>query len=100
MPVFGQLNSSLTVQQIQSKLKALALAFSDLEDAYQWVSAYAPADLEAAPLSWDANDAQDVLNALADAHNLYQTALGVTGFPTAQLPYNFTASMRVVMGPR
>lgn len=98
--MFGQLNPALTVQQVQAKLVALRSAFEDLENVYQWTSAYALADLEAAPLSLSASDAQDLLNAIADAHDLYQTALGTTGFPTATLPYNFFASMRMITGAR
>ena len=100
MAVFGQLNASLVVQQMQQKLSALLEAFEDCDNAYQWLSAYAAGDLEEAPLSFDAGDAQAILNAFADVHDLYQTAQGTTGFPTAELPYNFLASMRVVMGPR
>ena len=100
MAVFGQLNPSSVVNQLQQKLAVLFKAFEDLEDAYQWSSAYSLSDLEGAPFSFPAADAQDILNALADAHDLYQTALGTAGFPTATLPYNFTASMRVITGPR
>ena len=100
MAMFGQLNASMTVQQVQQKLSALFQAFEDLENVYQWLSAYAVADLEAAPLNLPAADAQAILNAAADAHDLYMTALGTTGFPTAALPYNFCASMRAVNGAR
>ena len=71
MATFGQLNAGTVVSQLQNKFAALFRAMEDLEDAYQWSSAYALADLEAAPLSLSAADAQSVLNALADAHDLY-----------------------------
>lgn len=100
MAVFGQLNPSSVVNQLQMQFAALFTALHDLEDSYQWSAAYSLSDLEGAPFSFTAADAQDILNALADAHDLYQTALGTTGFPTATLPYNFTASMRVVTGTR
>jgi len=94
--VFGQLNPSTVVNQIQMKLSALFSALEDLEGDYQWSSAYSLSDFEAPPFSFSASDAQAVFNALADAHDLYQTALGTTGFPTATLPYDFLASMRAV----
>lgn len=100
MPIFGGLNQVQVTNQIANKLAALIAAFEDLENTYQWCSAYALADLEAAPLSYAAADGQDILNALADAHDLWMTAQGTTGFPTAVLPYPFTASMRVIVGPR
>lgn len=98
--MFGQLNAGMTVTQLQQKFSTLFSAMEDLEDAYQWVSAYAAGDLEGPPLNLDPGDAQAVLNALADAHDLYQTALGTAGFPLAQTPYNFLASMRVITGAR
>lgn len=100
MAVFGQLNPSSVVNQLQMKISALFKAFEDLEDSYKWSSAYSLSDLEGAPFSFSSADAQDILNALADAHDLYMTALGTSGFPLATPPYNFTASMRVVTGPR
>lgn len=100
MAVFGQLNPSSVVNQLQMQFSALFKAFEDLEGSYRWASAYALSDLEAAPFSFPAADAQDILNALADVHSLYQTALGTAGFPAATLPYNFTASMRMITGPR
>ncbi len=98
--MFGQLNPSLTAQQIQQKLDALFTAFEELERAYLWSAAYSLTDFENPPLSYASDDGQDILNALADAHDLYQTALGTGGFPTATLPYNFTASMLKLIGPR
>jgi hypothetical protein len=98
--MFGQLNPSVSVQQVQQKLDALFTAFEELERSYRWSAAYALSDFEAAPFSFSASDGQDILNALADAHDLYQTALGTTGFPTATPPYNFTASMLKLTGPR
>lgn len=100
MAMFGQLNTIDFVQQITRELAALRQAFEAVESTYQWASAYALSDFEAAPLSLSAGDGQDVLNALADAHDLWETAQGTVGWPTATLPYNFMASMRVITGPR
>jgi hypothetical protein len=98
--MFGQLNPGTTATLISQKLAALRDAFEDIEDVYQWMSAYTLSDLEAPPLAMDPDDAQAILNALADAHDLYQTGLGTTGFPTATPPYNFFASMRMITGAR
>src|SRR5215472_5950706 len=100
MPMFDQLNPTLSVQQIQQKLDALFTAFEELERAYQWSAQYTLTDFENPPFSFSSAAGQAILNALADAHDLYQTAIGTTGFPTATLPYNFTASMLGVTGPR
>lgn len=100
MPMFGQLSSSMTVGQAQQKLAALRNAFEDAEAVYQWLSGYAAADLEAAPLNLDTADAIALLSAFADVHDLWMTAQGTTGFPTAPLPYNFFASMRAITGAR
>lgn len=87
------------VNNAQAKLKALQRAFEDCEDFYQWLSAYGAADLEAAPIGLDADSAQALLNAFADAHQEYQVRTGAQGFPTATLPYSFIASQRAVIGP-
>jgi hypothetical protein len=100
MPMFGQLNSSQTVNIIQQKLVALRSAFEDCEDTYQWLSGYALADLEGAPLNLPSDDAQAILNAFADTHDLWMTSQGVAEFPTATLPYNFMASQRMIPGAR
>lgn len=100
MAMFGQLNSSITISQLQQKFAALFTALEDLEDAYLWCAAYAQADLEGPPLNLAAADAQMILNALADAHDYYQTGLGTPGFPLPALPYSFLASMRMITGAR
>jgi hypothetical protein len=100
MAMFGQLNAGQTLQQMQAKLSALVSSFEDCENVYQWLSAYSLNDLEAAPLSLPSGDAQDILNAFADVHNLWMTAQGTPGFPSATLPYNFTASQRMIIGAR
>ena len=100
MAVFGQLNPSSTVNQLQQQFSALFAALHELEDSYQWSSAYSLSDLEGPPFNFPTADAQAILNALADLHDLYMTALGTTGWPTATLPYNFTASMRAITATR
>jgi hypothetical protein len=100
MTMFGQLNATGTISQMQQQLAVLRKAFEDCEDTYQWLSAYALADLEGAPLDLPSGDAQAILNGFADMHNLWMTAQGITGFPTATLPYNFMASQRMITATR
>jgi hypothetical protein len=100
MAVFGQLSPGITINRLQTEFSALFTALEALEDSYQWASAYALSDLEGPPFNYPSGDAQAILNALADAHDLYETARGTAGFPLATLPYNFTASMRVISGVR
>lgn len=97
MPVFGGITQAYIVNNAQAKLAALRRALEDCENFYQWLSAYSLPDLEAAPLGMAAADAQDILNAFADAHGMYVLYTG--GTPAAQLPYNFGASQRAVTGP-
>lgn len=100
MTVFGMLDPSLTVMQIQQKFSALFSACEDLERAYLWISQNGLADLEGAPLNWTADNAQAILNALTDFNDWWQTGQGTAGFPLPALPYNFLASAREVTGPR
>lgn len=93
------ISADYIVNNAQAKLAALRRAFEDCEDFYQWLSAYAPADLEAAPVNMDSVSAQAIFNAFADVHQEYMTRRGTDGFPTATLPYNFSASQNVVIGP-
>lgn len=100
MAVFGQLDSSLTVLQIQQKFSVLFAACEDLERAYQWISQNSLADLEGPPLNWTAGDAQDIMNALTDFNDWFQTGQGTAGFPLPSLPYDFLTSAQTITGPR
>jgi len=98
--MFDELNPTQTIMQIQQHLAALRQAFEDCESDYQWASAYSLADFEASPLNMTPAGAQAILNALADAHQLWMTGQGTPGFPAATLPYNFMASMRMIDGTK
>lgn len=100
MAMFDQLNTIDQINQIQAELAALRKAFEAVESTYQWSTAYSLSDFENPPFSLSAAAGQDILNALADAHDLWMTAQGVVGWPTATLPYNFFASMRAITGSR
>lgn len=81
---------------VQTKLLALRQALNNVNDLYLWLSAYAQSDL--VTLGFTSADAQDILNAVADAHELYVLFTG-GGLGTYTLPYNFSASQRIVVGP-
>ena len=81
---------------VQTKLLALRSALNNVNDLYLWLSAYAQSDL--VTLGFTAADAADVFSAVADAHELYVLFTG-GGLGTYTLPFNFSASQRIVTGP-
>jgi hypothetical protein len=90
------------VNNAQSKLAALRDALIDCEQFYLWLTAYAAADLEAAPISMDSASATALFAAFADANALYQ--IYTTGQPPGTYPqpasdYVYASSQRVVIGP-
>ena len=87
------------VNYAQNKLINLRRALADCADFYEWLSSYAPQDLEAAPVSMDAASAQALFNAFADAAFLAALAEG-GDLGAHPLPYNFLTSVRVVIGPQ
>lgn len=96
------ITSQYVVNNTQSKLAALRAALLACEQEYQWLAGLSAADLEAAPVSLDATSAQAIMNALADAHALYQ--IWATGqppgtYPQASSAYVYATSARVVIGP-
>lgn len=98
MAVFGGITPQAVTTGAQARLMALRLALEAANDYYLWLSAYALSDLEAPPLNFSAGDGQAILNAFSDAHQLY---LAYTGSAiTPSLPYNFSASQRLIIGPQ
>lgn len=93
------ITASNVTSNAQARLMALRLALEAADDYYLWLSAYSAADLEAAPLSLDSASAQALLNAFADAHEMHTLFTG-GGLGSYTLPYNFSASMRVIIGPQ
>lgn len=90
------------INNAQAKLAALRNALEDAENFYQWLSAYAAADLEAAPVSMDAASATALFGAFADANALYQiysTGLPPSTYPQPASAYPYAASQRVIIGP-
>jgi hypothetical protein len=102
---FGGITQSNVFTSAQSRLMSLRLALEAGEDYYQWLSAYAAADLQGAPLSIAAADATALLTAFADAHGMYVAFNGgvpvaLTASGSVITPYNFSASMRKIIGPQ
>jgi hypothetical protein len=96
------ITEAYVVNNAQQKLSALRNALVDCEEFYQWLSAYAAADLEAAPISMDAASATALFSAFADANALYQiytTGQAPGTYPQVTGPYNYSASQRVIIGP-
>lgn len=93
------ISESNVTSNAQARLMVLRNALEEANNFYSWISAYTAADLEAAPLGLDAVSAQNLLNAFADAHELYVLYTG-GGLGTYTLPYNFSASMNVIIGPQ
>ena len=92
------------VNNAQAKLAALRNALHDCDNFYQWLTAYAAADLQAAPISMDSTSAQQLFAAFADADALYQlyTTGALASPPTGYVTpgtYKFGASQRTVIGP-
>ena len=87
------------VNYAQNKLINLRRALEDCADLNDWLSSYSTTDLEAAPVNMDADSAQALMNAFADA--AFLAALAEAGeLGDHPLPYNFLTSMRVVIGPQ
>ena len=93
------ITASNVTSNAQSRLMQLRYALEAANNYYLWLSAYAASDLEAAPLSLDAASAQALLNAFADAHELY-TLYNGGALGTYTLPFNFSASQSVIIGPQ
>jgi hypothetical protein len=97
MPMYAAgITSAYVNNNVQTKLLALRQALSNVNDLYLWLSAYAQSDL--VTLGFTAADAADIFNAVTDAHELYVLYTG-GGVGTYTLPYNFSASQRIVIGP-
>lgn len=96
MAIFGGITQAYVVNNAQAKLQALRRALEDVQDFHQWLAAYADTDLVA--LGFTQADADAVLSAFADASEL-ATLYNGGGLGAYTLPYNFSASQRIVIGP-
>ena len=96
MAIFGGITQAFITNNAQSRLAVLRRALEDCADFHAWLSAYADTDLVAAGFAQA--DADAILSAFADANELAVLYNGgVLG--TYTLPYNFSASSRIVIGP-
>ena len=96
MAIFGGITQAYVTNNAQAKLAALRRALEDAADLNQWLAAYSSADLVA--LGFTSADADAVKAALADANELYVLYNG-GALGSYTLPYNFSASQRMVIGP-
>lgn len=93
------ITESNVTSNAQARLMTLRYALESAENFYLWISNYSASDLEAAPLGLDSASAQALLNAFADAHELYNLYNG-GALGSYTLPYNFSASQSVIIGPQ
>lgn len=92
------LSAEFVVNHAQGKLTALRRALEDCADYAAWLDGLSADDLQAAPVSLDAASASALKSAFADAAKLAQLYNGGE-LGTYTLPYNFSASQRVIIGP-
>lgn len=92
----GALTQEAVTGNVQTALMGLRRALEDVTDLHTWIIAYSTGDLEA--LNFSAADAQAIFTALADAAKLADLYNG-GALGSYTLPYNFSASMRQVIGP-
>lgn len=103
MPIINASNMSASqiLAIVQEALSAHRAALIRLgEEIYPWTSGISAADLEAAPISMPAADANALLAAVADAHGEYliHTAGSDPNHPINP-PYTYAASQTAVLGP-
>jgi hypothetical protein len=96
MAIFGGISQAYVTNNAQAKLLALRRALEDVTDFHSWLAAYSSADLVA--LGFTAADAGAILSAFADASEL-ATLYNGGALGSYTLPYNFSASQRVITGP-
>lgn len=95
--MFGAISQAQVTASAQQKFTALRQALEDCADFYQWISAYTASDLSTA-LGFTSADATSLLTAAADANELASLYDG-GALGAYTLPYNFSASQRVIIGP-
>jgi hypothetical protein len=96
MPIFGPISQLSISANVQSELASLRRALEAVSSLYSWLTAYAVADLVA--VGYSQADAQSIFNAVTDANELNVLYNG-GGLGTYTLPYNFSASQRIIIGP-
>lgn len=102
MPIINAAGMSATqiIAIVQEALAAHRAALERLNEIYAWTSSISAADLEAAPVSMPAADANAILAAVADAHGEYliHTAGSDPNHPINPA-YVYAASQTAVLGP-
>ncbi len=98
MALFGNLiTEQLVIAHAVNIFSALRTAMHDAQSFYLWVSAQSDADLEA--LGFSSGDVSTLKSAAADANELAVLYTGGS-LGSYTLPYNFSASQRLVIGPQ
>lgn len=100
MPMLSNVTGQEIVSNAQTILLNLRRSLKAAEDFQRWLSGLAVTDLTASPgPAMSTNDAQDIMNAMADANGLAQ--LYRTGTDPRTLPagYNYGTSQVNVLGP-
>jgi hypothetical protein len=102
MAIFNAANTNpgVLIANVVQELKNHRAALDALNDRYAWSSGISAADLQAAPISMTAADANALLAAIADAHAEY--LIHTTGtdpsHPPAGPAYVYAASQNQVIG--
>lgn len=99
MAIYGGITPAQIQAAAQVRLIALRQAFEGVRDLHAWLSAYSPADLQAAPFNMTPDDATALFSAFADAAKLADLYDG-GGLGSYTLPYDFSASQRKIIGPQ
>lgn len=97
------LTQGQVLASIQAKLKALRDAAADVQELYKWSSGLQASDLESAPLSFVAADANTILSAISDMNAVAQilfTGQAPSTYPQVTgTPFVYAATSAQVIGP-
>lgn len=97
MAIFAAGNTQASVTaSVMNKLANLYRALVAVQELHGWLTAYAQSDL--VTLGFSAGDAAAVFGAVADANEIATLYFG-GGLGAYTLPFNFSVSQLVVLGP-
>lgn len=96
MPIFSGITKQQASSNAISRLMQLRAALEACSDYHEWMAAYSNTELEA--LGFSADDVVSLRSAFADANELNILFNG-GGLGTYTIPYPFSNSARVIIGP-
>jgi hypothetical protein len=98
VPVFnsGSVTAAIIAQGAVARLTALRRALEDCADFRAWLSGMSTTDLT--NVGFSSADASSLQSAFADANELSVLFNG-GALGTYTLPYNFSSSIRLIIGP-